>query len=88
MVINVLDSSDRIAASIKTDKLSAIIEKHAKKSGVRRIAVENFLGSIDTKMSQSDHLRNLNADARDYKWNAATQAAIRAGLKEIYNAGL
>lgn len=80
--------NNTITATIKTDKLSEIIEKHAKKSGVRRIAVENFLGTIDTKMSESDHLRNLNADARDYKWNAATQAAIRAGLKEIYKAGL
>lgn len=53
--------------------------------GVRRIAVENFLGSISgSGMAEWEHLVNLAADARVYGWNAATVKAIRVGLALIY----
>jgi hypothetical protein len=55
------------------------IEKLASGKGVKRIAVENFLGSLgcSDKMGAS---MNLHADAACYKWNAATVAAIRKGI--------
>lgn len=55
------------------------IEKLASGKGVRRIAVENFLGSLGgvDRMGAS---MNLSQDARDYRWNAATVNAIRKGI--------
>lgn len=55
------------------------IEKLASRKGAKRIAVENFLGTLGT-MSRADALGNLDADARAYRWNAATVNAIRAGI--------
>ena len=62
----------------------AEIEKLASRKGVRRIAVENFLSTVDTEMRLGDHLRNLNADTRSYGWKAATRNAIEAGLVRMY----
>ena len=55
------------------------IDKLASGKGVRRIAVENFLGSLggSDRMGAS---MNLHADAKCYKWNAATVNAIRKGI--------
>jgi hypothetical protein len=53
----------------------------ARRSGVRKIAVENFLMSMSLAgVSLSDAYANLALDARAYGWNAATQAAIRQGI--------
>lgn len=65
-------------------KVLAIIKKQASKQGVKRIAVENFLGTIDMNMSKMEHMANLSSDAADYKWNTATVGAIRTGIDEIY----
>jgi hypothetical protein len=69
---------------ISNEKLNAIVKKHAAKSGVKSIAVENFLSTIDTNMSKMEHYANLSMDAGCYKWSAKTVAAIRAGIDEIY----
>jgi hypothetical protein len=58
----------------------AEIEQLAARQGVRRIAVENFLGTLDTSVGPSGNKRNLWADAQSYKWNAATVAAIQSGI--------
>lgn len=60
------------------------IMKLALTPGAKSIAVENFLTSIDRTMPVFFHLQNLAADARSYRWNAATVTAIKAGLKVIY----
>lgn len=49
--------------------------------GVRRIAVENFLGTIETNPNERAATQNLYADAASYRWNCATQNAIRRGIK-------
>lgn len=55
----------------------------ANKNGVRRIAVENFLGTLGPDISSVARLwalTNLSHDAKSYHWNAATIAAIHAGI--------
>lgn len=56
------------------------INELAGKLGVRSVAVKNFLGSMG---DDEDNARaNLNQDARAYRWNLATIAAIKAGINE------
>ena len=62
----------------------AEITKFASRAGVRKIAVENFLGSLGYAGSARDEVRNMRADATSYKWSAATQNAIEAGIKLAY----
>jgi len=57
------------------------IERFAGRKEVRRIAVENFLGTIASCESFNYAMLNLNADAALYKWNMATRNAIAAGIK-------
>ena len=66
------------------DLTSEEIEKFATRKGVRRIAVENFLGSLGNADNKGDEMRNLYADAASYKWNSATVSAIRAGINLAY----
>lgn len=60
------------------------IKKLASRKGVKSIAVENFLGSI-FDLSYREALCNLKMDAGLYRWNAATQKAIRDGLAEHFH---
>jgi len=57
------------------------IDKLASRAKVKKIAVENFLITLTSNPDTSCALANLNMDARLYKWNAATQKAIRDGIK-------
>lgn len=58
---------------------SVEIDKLASRANVKRVAVENFLGTLfDSTAREAYH--NLQADARSYKWNAATVRAIEAGI--------
>jgi hypothetical protein len=57
----------------------AKIASLAFRKGVKSVAVENFLGSIDG-LTRSEAFANLNADARSYGWNAATVRAISDGI--------
>ena len=61
---------------------SAQIEALAARKSVRRVAVENFLGTLGSEgpAGEIGARRNLYQDARDYKWNSATQAAILRGI--------
>ena len=56
------------------------ITKLASKPKVRKVAVENFLGTLFPGPTMQDHLYNLQMDAGLYKWNAPTVAAIREGI--------
>jgi len=60
------------------------IEELARQKGVRKIAVENFLMSLDLALPMSVQLANLALDARLYGWNSATIEAIRQGIAEAY----
>lgn len=60
------------------------INELATKKGVKTIAVQNFLGSLGGQTEQ-DAMANLSQDAAMYKWNAATQSAIRTGIREKFS---
>jgi len=57
------------------------IEALASQPGVKRLAVENFLCTIDG-LTRDEALANLEQDTKAYKWNAATGRAIRLGILE------
>ena len=57
---------------------NAEIEQLASTKGARRIAVENFLSTMGT--DERIARANFSLDTGLYKWNAPTQAAIRAGI--------
>lgn len=67
----------------QSPKLRSLTEKEitalAARPGVRKVAVENFLFSLDG-LDYFSAACNLVQDARDYGWNAATQTAILMGI--------
>jgi len=66
------------------DKLSIEeIERLSSRKGVRKIAVENFLISLNDA-SYSDAMANLRRDTDLYKWNASTRKAISDGIRKAY----
>ncbi len=56
------------------------IERLAQRKGVRRLAVENFLGTLGG-MNIREAMGNLLLDQRSYGWNMKTYAAIRSGIE-------
>ena len=62
----------------------AEIDKLANQNGVKKIAVENFLGTLYAPAGRSGNLANAYNDARAYKWNTATIGAIVDGIKLAY----
>ncbi len=61
----------------------ARIEELASRSGVKRMAVENFLGTLDG-LTREEALANLEQDTKAYRWNAATGRAIQQGIMEAF----
>lgn len=59
---------------------NAEIEKFAGLPRVKRIAVENFLSSVEYNKNKTDAILNMLADAKIYKWNTETVDAIREGI--------
>lgn len=62
---------------------AAKIAELASRPDVKKIAVENFLGTLDD-MTYEEAVLNCETDARSYRWNHATRGAIREGLMEHY----
>lgn len=62
----------------------ADMTKLANRSGVNSNAVLNFLMTIESNDSASIAGMNLEMDAKLYRWNAATKAAIRAGIQKHF----
>lgn len=60
------------------------IEKLASRKGVKKIAVENFLMTVDNNPSEYAAIQNMYMDAGLYRWNAATQKAIKEGIKKHF----
>ena len=56
------------------------IEQFASLKGAKRIAVENFLGTLENNETKTDAMINLRADANSYHWNEPTYNAIRKGI--------
>ena len=60
---------------------NAVAKALAKYPKAKTTAVENFVwSSVEDRYANSG---NLGDDARSYKWNAPTVAAIRMALKEL-----
>ena len=62
------------------------IDKLASRKSVRRIAVENFLGSLTTEGDSAEWnaYMNLDMDAVMYDWNSSTIKAIKSGIKKTF----
>jgi hypothetical protein len=60
------------------------IELLASREDARRVAVENFLSTVDPLDGPGAAFVNMRADARSYKWNESTVDAIRTGLVLIF----
>ena len=58
------------------------IERFAGRTGVKRMAVENFLMSLHPCNIENAQ-ENLIVDVRLYSWNAKTRDAILAGIREF-----
>lgn len=61
------------------------IERYASAKGVKRIAVENFLSSLDPGSGSMGNTMNMHMDAQMYKWNEATVRAIEAGIRAAFS---
>jgi len=62
------------------------IQKFASRKGVRKIAVENFLGTIDTDYdTRVGCIMNCHMDAELYKWNRPTVIAIESGIRALFD---
>jgi hypothetical protein len=56
------------------------IERFASGKDVKKVAVENFLSTLDPEIGSMGNTMNAQMDARMYKWNTATVRAINAGI--------
>jgi hypothetical protein len=56
------------------------IEGLASRDNVKRIAVENFLGTVTVNPDRGAAVGNAFADAEAYGWNRATLQAILTGI--------
>jgi hypothetical protein len=61
------------------------IEQLSSKKGVRAVAVRNFLFTVGENQNSIVAYANLEADARSYRWNAATVNAICTGIREYFS---
>ena len=68
------------ANEMSDDEWMNKIEQLANKTGVKTIAVQNFLISVGSNGSVGNALANLESDTRMYKWNARTVNAIQKGI--------
>lgn len=59
------------------------IEAYASRPRVKRVAVENFLMSLEG-LTHKEAVDNCMLDARTYKWNHETVGAIREALVEYF----
>ena len=57
------------------------IDEFAKREGVKKVAVENFLMSMGMNDKEKFIRGNLFRDAQMYKWNKKTIIAISDGIK-------
>lgn len=62
-----------------TSLTGADLERFASRANARRVAVENFLGTLDG-LTYTEALKNLEADRKGYGWKSPTVSAILAGL--------
>ena len=56
------------------------IEEFASRRGVDKIAVKDFLNSIEFSETPDAAIINLSLSSKKYKWNRATVKAIKDGI--------
>ena len=56
------------------------IEELANRPGAKKIAVENFLGSMGTDLTITEIIGNVAIDAKLYNWSQETISAIMEGV--------
>ena len=61
------------------------VEKLAGRTGVRKIAVENFLMTVHNNENAYQARQNLVLDTRLYNWNVKTVKTICDGIDLAYN---
>jgi hypothetical protein len=66
--------------TMKRELTSKEIETLASLEGARRIAVENFLGTLPGDTTREQDLANLAMDAKLYGWKLRTIDAIMKGV--------
>ena len=76
----VIYSAESKANEMSDDEWMNKIEQLANKTGVKTIAVQNFLMSVSSNGSVGNALSNLDMDTGLYKWNARTRNAIQKGI--------
>ena len=54
------------------------------KKPLNELGAENFLMSMDMKMSKTDQIKNAILDSAMYRWSSATHMAILDGIDEAY----
>jgi hypothetical protein len=62
------------------------INELASRPGVKKIAVQNFLSSLDG-MTYQEAVGNCELDARSYRWSLETVGAIREGILDHFHGG-
>ncbi len=58
----------------------------SERPGVKPIAVENFLFSLDMALPKAAHMANAIRDQKLYNWNMKTLDAITEGIELAYKA--
>ena len=62
----------------------AYVVKQASLKGVKKIAVENFLGTVGNNSDLQSALGNLAMDAGMYNWNYRTYEVIQRGIIKYF----
>lgn len=60
------------------------INELANRKGVNRVAVINFLSTLNANPTYLSAIQNLDADAKSYRWSFETIKAIRVGIVEYF----
>jgi len=75
-------TEDKVRKEVEMRKLTKEeIQKFVSMPNVKKIAVENFLMTLNLNGSFMDACMNLSQDAHLYKWNKETINAIGKGIK-------
>ena len=82
--VSVLESYSK-ASEMSTSEWENKIEKLSNKKGVKKIAVQNFLGTVGSNPDYMSASMNAEMDAGMYGWNYATQGAIHEGISIFFN---
>jgi hypothetical protein len=60
------------------------IQELANQEGVRKVAIENFLGTLGD-MTENEAMANLVQDAKVFRWNTLTIRVIQQGIRESFH---